>query len=128
MTLNHLARQNLSKSNSLQDCVLATVIWVNTNSNSFQDTLNPISSCGFDVESTSHYVLHCPTYNDKRHTLQSTIKNIDCRLSDVTEIVLIKTFLFGNCSIDAHAYAQILNASIEYILTTQRFHESLFSS
>ena len=66
---------------------------------SFQDTLNPICSCGSDVESTSHYTLHCPIYNDKRHTLLSTIKNINCRFLDVTETIvllmhtLIHTFL-----------------------------------
>ena len=40
----------------------------------FQDNLNSICSCGFDFESTSHYVLKCPAYNNKRHTLLSTIK------------------------------------------------------
>ena len=58
---------------------------------SFQDTLNPICSYGFDVEPISQYVLHCPMYNDERHTLLSTIKSIDCRLLDVTETILIKT-------------------------------------
>ena len=95
---------------------------------SFQDTLNPICSCGFDVESTSHYILHCPIYNDERHTLLSTIKNIDCRLVDVTETVLIKPLLFLNCSVDAETNTQILNATIEYILATKRFDESLFYS
>ena len=47
---------------------------------SFQDTLIPICSWGFDVESTSHDVLHYPIYNDKKHTLLSTIKKstVDC--------------------------------------------------
>ena len=67
-------------------------------------------------------------YNDERHTLLSTVKNIDCRLLDVTETVLMKTPLFGNCSIDTHTNTQILNASIKYILTTKRFDESLFRS
>ena len=89
---------------------------------SFQDTLNP------DVESTSHYVFHCPMYNDEKHTLLSTIKNIDSRLLDVTKTVLIKTLLFGNHSVDAHTNTQTLNANIEYILTTKRFDESLFNS
>ena len=93
---------------------------------SFQDTLKPTWSCGFDVESTFNYSLHCPVYNDERHTLLSLIKIIDCRLLDVTETVLIKTFLFGNCSVDAHANTQILNATIECILTIKRFDESLF--
>ena len=74
---------------------------------SFQDTLNPICSCGFDVESTFHYILHCSMYNDERYTLLSTIKNFDCRLLDVTDTVLIETVLFGNCSIDAHTNIQM---------------------
>ena len=31
---------------------------------SINDTLNPICSCGFDVESTYHYILPCPMYNE----------------------------------------------------------------
>ena len=26
----------------------------------FQDTLNPLCSCGNDVESAEHFLLHCP--------------------------------------------------------------------
>ena len=69
---------------------------------SFQGTLNPNWRCGFDVELTSHYVLHFAMYNVERYTFLSIIKNIYCRLLDVTETVLMKTLLFGNCSVDAH--------------------------
>ena len=34
----------------------------------FDDCLNPICSCGLDIESTSHFLLHCPTFNDERYT------------------------------------------------------------
>ena len=67
-------------------------------------------------------------YNDERHTLVSTIKNINCRLLDVTGTILIKTLLFGNCSADTHTNTQILNGTTEYMLTTKRFDESLFYS
>ena len=55
-----------------------------------------------------------------------SVKNIDCRLLDVTETVLIKALFFRNYSVDAHTNTEILNATIEYILTTKRFDESLF--
>ena len=42
----------------------------------FQGCLNPICSCGFDIESTSHFLLHCPTFNNEQYTLLSTL-NID---------------------------------------------------
>ena len=44
---------------------------------SFLDTLNPICICGNDIETTSHYLLHCPNYFDERQTLLNTLKDID---------------------------------------------------
>ena len=43
----------------------------------FQDCLNPICSSGLDIESTSHFFLHCPPFNDRRYTLLSTLNYID---------------------------------------------------
>ena len=67
-------------------------------------------------------------HNDEKHTLLVNMKNIDCRLINVTETVLIKTLLFGNCSFDAHTNTLSLDATTEYILTTKQFDESLFNS
>ena len=41
---------------------------------SFQGFLNPFCSCGLDIESTVHFLLHCPMYITERHTLLSNIK------------------------------------------------------
>ena len=35
----------------------------------FQDTLNAICSCRDEIETTIHYLLHCPNYLDERRTL-----------------------------------------------------------
>ena len=43
----------------------------------------------------------------------------------MTETILIKTLLSGNYSVDAQTNTQILNATIEYVLTTKRFNESV---
>ena len=93
---------------------------------SFQDSLNPFCSCGLDIESTGHYLLHCPTYITERRTLLSTIENIDNNLLDVCEPVLIKTLLFGSNLFDSNANTNVLNATIEYVLSTKRFEEPLF--
>ena len=63
-------------------------------------------------------------------TLLSTIKNIDFRLLEVTVTIFLKTLLFGIVLL-MHTLitnTQILNATIEYILTTKQFDESLFHS
>ena len=51
----------------------------------FQDCLNPICSCGLDIESALHFLLHCPTFHDERYTLLSTSNKIDCKLLELTE-------------------------------------------
>ena len=51
----------------------------------FQDCLNPICSCGLDIESTSHFLLHCPTFNDEQYTLLSTLNKIYCKLLELTK-------------------------------------------
>ena len=37
----------------------------------FQDTLNPLCSCGNDVVCTEHFLLHCPQFANKRRTVLS---------------------------------------------------------
>ena len=51
----------------------------------FQDCVNPICSCGLDIESTSHILLHRPTFNDERYTLLSPLNKIDCKLLELTK-------------------------------------------
>ena len=91
----------------------------------FQDCLNPICSCGLDIESTSHFLLHCPSFNDERYTLLSTMNKIDCKLLELTKFSLSQTLLYGNTLFDKEKNTLILNATIEYILSTERFEELL---
>ena len=63
-------------------------------------------------------------YITERHTLLSTIENIDNNLLDLFEPVLIKTLLFDSNS--SNANTNVLNATIEYFLSTKIFEEPLF--
>ena len=42
--------------------------------------INPLCSYSSSIELTSHFVLRCPIFNDKRHTLLSTLNNIDSKI------------------------------------------------
>ena len=87
----------------------------------FQNCLNPLCSCGSSIESTSHFLFHCPIFHDKRHTLLSTLSN-----NDSTDSYLTRTLLFGCTSFDSETNTLILKATIDYILSTERFEEPLF--
>ena len=42
----------------------------------FQGCLNPICSCGIDVQATAHFPLHCPCYVHERKTVLDNIKSV----------------------------------------------------
>ena len=60
----------------------------------FQDTINPLCSYGLDIESTEHFLLHCPQLVNERRTLLSTIGNIAIARK------YQQTLFFGNTSFD----------------------------
>ena len=72
------------------------------------------------------FFLHCPMNITDRRTLLSTIESIDNNLPDLCEPVLIWTLLFDSNSFDTDANTNVLNATIEYVLSTKRFDEPLF--
>ena len=59
---------------------------------SFQDSLDLFCNGGLMIESTAHYLFHCPTYITERLTFLSIIENINNNLVNLSEPVLIKTF------------------------------------
>ena len=90
----------------------------------FQDSLNPLCKCGAEVESISHFLLHCPIY--RWYSLLSTIINIDCKLLEITDSSLTQMLLHGNPSFDIITNSLIVNATIIFVLPTKRFEEALF--
>ena len=87
---------------------------------SFQDSLNPICNCGTDVETTTHYRLHCPLFSDESLILINNILNLnDSRFSEV--------LLFGNSSFNNTKNTSILNTTIEYIVSSKRFEVPLYA-
>ena len=44
----------------------------------FQDLLNPLCKCGFEVESTSYFLFHWPIYNNYRPSLQKQPPEVFC--------------------------------------------------
>ena len=92
----------------------------------FQDTLNPFCSCGLDVETNRHFFLYCPLFTNQRRTLLSTVKDIDSSLTNTNDSILTHFLLFGKASLDTSANTLLLNATMSYIISTNRFEESLF--
>ena len=55
----------------------------------------------------------------------STFNKINCKLLELTKPSLSQTLLYGNTLFDKEKKTLFLNATIEYILSTERFEEPL---
>ena len=88
---------------------------------SFQDCLNPLCLCGNDIETSSHFLHHCPTYSYKRMTLLNKMKNINYDIMKLSSTIMTKILLFGESSRSDSTNTLTLNSTIEYVIVTKRF-------
>ena len=81
----------------------------------FQDTVNPIFNCRYNVESAIDFFLHCLLYSNERRTLLCSLVNIDNKLLGSTDLLLTKTLLFSNTTINL----KINNVIVDFVLSTR---------
>ena len=58
----------------------------------FQDNVSPISSCEDDIETTNHYLLHCPNYLDEKRTLLDNLQSIAENIHDENDFQISESF------------------------------------
>ena len=68
---------------------------------SFQDSLNLFCNCGKgEVETRSHYLLHCSNYSEERLGLLNTIRNIDMSILQPSDSKFISVLSSIVCEIN----------------------------
>ena len=77
-----------------------------------------MNNCGLTTETTSHYLLHCPYF-------PSNIKSINHKFLEQNDSTLTQTLLFGDPASSVETNTLILNATIQYVLSTKRSEEAL---
>ena len=92
----------------------------------FQDCLNPLCPCSLEVESTIHYFLHCQYYNDIRKTLLDIVKKItNINVSNLSDEYSVNLLMYGNPSYIFQDTKEIIEASINFMRSSERFAGSL---
>ena len=91
----------------------------------FQDCLNPPCLCSNEIENSTHYLIHCPTYRNERLTLLNKIKSINCSILESSDAAVRKFLLFDDNTLSSSSNTFILNSTIEYIISNQRFEGSI---
>ena len=83
-------------------------------------------SCSSGIETTIHLFLHCANFNIQRRTLFVKIATIDANILTKNEGSIVSILLFGKPNCENYFNKAMLNASIECILSTERFNNPLF--
>ena len=79
-------------------------------------------SCSSGIETTIHFFLHCANFNIQRQTLFDKIAALDSNILTDNEDSIANTLLFGKPNSENSFNKAMLNASVEYILSTERFN------
>ena len=92
----------------------------------FQDCVSPMYYCGQDIETTTHFLLHCPNHHCARKTLFHKINQISGTILRQSDSTIAEILLFGDNKLDFETNKILLMSTIEFILLTERFSCPLF--
>ena len=91
----------------------------------FQGYLNPFS-CSLQTEDTIHYLLHCHHFSQHRIDLINSVKYIFEDFDSLSGNAKKDLLLYGDPRFDINKNKFILEATLFYIESTERFSGSLF--
>ena len=87
--------------------------------------IHTLCSCSIKPETTLHFFLHYCDFLNIRRKLFEKIKLLDETLLQLNDESFLTVLLFGSTIYNEQVNVQILNASIDYIIDSDRFAGSL---
>ena len=90
----------------------------------FQCCVNPLCSCSLAVESTKHFFLHCHHYSGIRVSLLNDVKSIKGSILNLSDDSLVLLLLYGDSNLNDNENSIILNATIKFLIESERFYGS----
>ena len=91
----------------------------------FKINLTQFCSCGNDVETSAHFLLHCPHYSNEKSTILNTIRSIKRHIFNKNDLQITETLMYGDSSLDDKSKTLILNATIDFLFAAKRFDVNL---
>ena len=92
----------------------------------FQDRLNPLCSRSLETDDTKHYLLHCHHFSQHQINLINKMKYIFEDFASLSDNAKKDLLLFGKPHFEINKNKFILQATLFYIKSTERFSGSLF--
>ena len=92
-----------------------------TFNHNFDRCLNSLCTCSLEVESTTHFFLHCHHFNAIRITINNSLKGIDREIPRLCDSSLTKIIIFGDSKYSDFQNRDTLNSTITFIIDSKRF-------
>ena len=93
----------------------------------FQDCVSRMCCSGQDIETKTHFLLHCHNHHCARESLFHKINQVSVTISIQSDSTVTKILLlFGDNKLDFEISKILLMSTIEFILLTERFSCPLF--
>ena len=93
----------------------------------FNDTIDPFCLCGTNsLETSEHFLLHCPTFASLRLKLFDNLHNSNILLLPYDKSLIVQMFLYGSDKFNPTINKIIITLVIDYIIHSKRFDGPLF--
>ena len=91
----------------------------------FQDLVDPLCSCGIEIESTKHFLLHCANFSLQRKTLFDKLTELNNDILTRNDDYIVKNLLLGQQDFDNGTNKILLGVTTDFVIATERFDSPL---
>ena len=92
----------------------------------FNDTIDPFCLCGTNnLETSEHFLLHCPTYAYLSHKLFDNLHNNNILLLPLEKSLILQILLYGSDNYNPSMNKVIISTVIDFIIQSKRFEDPL---
>ena len=88
--------------------------------------MNPLCSCSLEIENALRYLLHCHHFSQNRIVLMNSVKSVSENCNSLSDNVKKDVLLYGDPRLDENKNKLILEGTLSYIKSTERFSGSIF--
>ena len=81
--------------------------------------------CSLEIESLSHFFLHCHYFTSIHSTLFSELQSVDVNIAQFSDNEIVDLLLYSSPKFDKDQNHKILSSPISFILKSERFDGSL---
>ena len=89
-----------------------------------KNCVSPLCSFSLEIESPSHFFLHCHYFTNICSTILDDLKSNDVNGPSFPDSEIVELLFYGSPKCDLHQNTKVLSSSISFILKSENFNGS----